>query len=129
MALFTPKELEELRQYDAKVDETFVETAAEIVASYNRDKQVRKDRMDNQQKEAAEKRRAYEAANREKQREKKRAYNEAHREKLLAYYRAYNAANREKRNAQMREYGRKKREAARLAKSRSSENLNGGDAR
>ena len=129
MALFSPEELEELRRYDALLDESFVETSAEIVASYRRDKQVKMDRMDNQQKEAAEKRRAYEAANREKQREKKRTYNAANREKLLAYYRAYNAANREKRNAQMREYGRKKREAARLAKSRSSENLNGGDTR
>ena len=122
MALFSPEELEELRRYDALLDESFAETSAEIVASYRRDKQVKMDRMDNQQKEAAEKRRAYEAANQEKIREKKRAWAAANREKVLAYQRAYNAAHREKRNAQMREYSRKKREAARLAKSRSSEN-------
>ena len=119
MALFTPEELEELRRYDALLDESFVETSAEIVASYRRDNQVKRDRMDNQQKEAAEITRAWAAANREKLRKKKRAYNAANREKLIAYYRAYNAANREKRNAQAREYRRKKQEATRLARASS----------
>lgn len=125
MAYFTPEELEELHQYDAWLDETFVETPEEIVASYSRDKQVEKDRLDNKQREAAEVRRAYRAANREKILEKKRAYNAANHEKLIAYYRAYNAANREKRNAQARVYQKKKREAAKLA----AQKLNGGDAR
>lgn len=128
MALFSPEELEELRRYDAQLDETFVETAEEIVASYNRDQQARKDRMDNRQKEEAKQKQVYNAANREKILAQKRRYNAANREKLRAYYRAYNEANREKRNAQARVYQKKKREAAKLAKL-AAQNLNGGDAR
>ena len=128
MALFSPEELEELRRYDAQLEETFVETSEEIVASYNLDKWIKKDRLDNQQREAAEVRRAYRESNREKIAESKRAYNAANHEKLIAYYRAYNAANREKRNAQARVYQKRKREAARLAKL-TAQNLNGGDAR
>ena len=128
MALFSPEELEELRRYDAQLDETFVETSEEIVAAYDRDKMAIEDRRDNAQKAALERRRAYNAVNRQKLLDQKRAYNAANREKLLAYYRAYNAANREKRNAQVRVYQRKKRAAAKLAKL-AAQNLNGGDAR
>ena len=116
MALFSPEELEELRRYDAQLDETFVETSEEIVAAYDRDKMAIEDRRDNAQKTAIDRRRAYNAANREKLLEQKRVYNAANREKLRAYYRAYNAANLEKRNAQARVYQRKKQEVARLAK-------------
>ena len=128
MTLFSPEELEELRQYDAHLDETFVETSEEIVAAYDRDKMAIEDRRDNVQKAALERRRAYNAVNRQKLLAQKRAYNAANREKLLAYYRAYNAANREKRNAQARVYQRNKRAAAKLAKL-AAKNLNGGDAR
>ena len=125
MALFSPEELEELRRYDAHLDETFVESPEEIVAAYDRDKMALADRLDNAQKASIEARRAHYAANREKYREQKRAYNAANREKLRAYYRAYNAANREKRNAQARVYQRNKYAAKKLA----AQNLNGGDAR
>ena len=117
MALFTPEELEELRLYDSRLDETFVETSAEIVASYDRDKQVKWDRLDNKQKQEIERKRARYAANRQKHRECKRAYNAANREKAREYARAYYAVNREKRNAQMREYRRKKQQAAKLVNS------------
>ena len=74
MALFTPEELEELRRADAELDEEFVQTQEEIVASRNRDKSVRFDRMNNKEKKIAENQRAYYEANREKIAENQRAY-------------------------------------------------------
>ena len=66
MALFTPEELEELRRADAELDEEFVQTQEEIVASRNRDKSARFDRMNNKEKKIAENKRAWVDKNRDK---------------------------------------------------------------
>lgn len=66
MSLFTPEELEELRRIDEEIDEEFVQSQEEIVASRQRDKAVKAERLDAKQKKIAENQRAYYEANREK---------------------------------------------------------------
>ena len=100
MALFTPEELEELRKADAKLDEEFVQTQEERVASRNRDRMARMEGMEPERRKIAE---------------NQRAYYEANREKIAENQRAYREANREKYNEYMRNYYRRKREAARAA--------------
>ena len=74
MALFTPEELEELRRADAELDEEFVQTQEERVASRNRDRRARIEGMEPDRRKIAE---------------NQRAYREANREKLNAYFREY----------------------------------------
>ena len=112
MALFTPEELEELRRADAELDEEFVQTQEERVASRNRDRRARIEGMEPDRRKIAENQRAYREANREKIAENKRAYYEANREKIAENKRAYYEANREKWNAYMREYRRRKKAEA-----------------
>ena len=96
MALFTPEELEELRRADAELDEEFVQTQEERVASRNRDRRARIEGMEPDRRKIAENQRAYREANREKIAENQRAYYEANREKIAENQRAYREANREK---------------------------------
>ena len=112
MALFTPEELEELRRADAELDEEFVQTQEERVASRNRDRMARIEGMEPDKRKIAENQRAYYEANREKIAENQRAYREANREKIAENKRAYYEANREKWNAYMREYRRRKKAEA-----------------
>ena len=112
MALFTPEELEELRRADAELDEEFVQTQEERVASRNRDRMARMEGMEPDRRKIAENQRAYREANREKIAENQRAYYEANREKIAENQRAYREANREKWNAYMREYRRRKKAEA-----------------
>ena len=64
--LLTAEELEELRRADAELEETFVQTQDEIVASRNRDRASKLDNMDSRSRQIAENQRAYREANREK---------------------------------------------------------------
>ena len=112
MALFTPEELEELRRIDAELDEEFVQTQEERVASRNRDRMARIEGMEPERRKIAENQRAYREANREKIAENQRAYYEANREKIAENKRAYYEANREKLNAYFREYRRRKKAEA-----------------
>ena len=109
MALFTPEELEELRRADAELDETFVQTQEERVASRKRDRDAIIAKKDPEKRKIAENQRAYREANREKIAENTRAYYEANREKIAENQRAYREANREKYNEYQRNYARKRR--------------------
>ena len=94
MALFTKEELEELRRADAELDETFVQTQEERVASRKRDRDAIIAKKDPEKRKIAE---------------NQRAYYEAHREKIAENQRAYSEANREKYNECQRNYARKRR--------------------
>lgn len=74
MALFTKKELEELARADAELDETFVQTQEERVASRKRDRDAVLAAKDPEKRKIAENQRAYRKANREKIREYNRNY-------------------------------------------------------
>lgn len=65
MALFTPEELAELAAADAELDESFVQTQEERVASRKRDRAIQLANMDKRQRKIAESKRAYYEANRE----------------------------------------------------------------
>ena len=88
MALFTPEELEELRRADAELDEEFVQTQEERVASRNRDRMARMEGMEPERRKIAENQRAYREANREKYNEYMRNYYRRKREAaILASFR------------------------------------------
>ena len=87
--LFTPEELEEIRQADEELDESFAQTQDEINESRRRDRAAKLDNMDAKTRKIAENQRAYYEANREKIAENQRAYYEANREKYNAYMREY----------------------------------------
>ena len=84
MALFTPEELEELRRIDAELDEEFVQTQEERVASRNRDRMARMEGMEPERRKIAENQRAYYEANREKYNEYMRNYQRRKREAAMA---------------------------------------------
>ena len=72
--LFTLEELEELRRADEELDETFVQSQEERVASRKRDREAKLSQMPPEKRRIAE---------------NKRAYYEANREKINAYMRLY----------------------------------------
>ena len=74
MALFTKEELEELARADAELDETFVQTQEERVASRKRDRDAALAAKDSEKRKIAENQRAYREANREKYNEYQRNY-------------------------------------------------------
>ena len=74
MALFTKEELEELARADAELDETFVQTQEERVASRKRDRDAALAAKDPEKRKIAENQRAYYEANREKYNEYQRNY-------------------------------------------------------
>ena len=84
MALFTPEELEELRRADAELDETFVQTQEERVASRKRDRDAIIAKKDPEKRKIAENQRAYREANREKYNEYQRNYARKRRAKGVA---------------------------------------------
>lgn len=94
MALFTPEELEELRRADEELEADFRQTQEEIQESRQRDRQARLDGLDHKDRRAAD---------------QKRAYREANREKIADQQRAYRKANREAYNSYMRDYSRRRR--------------------
>ena len=97
MALFTKEELEKLARADAELDETFVQTQEERVASRKRDRDAALAAKDPQKRKIAENQRAYYEANREKIAENQRAYREANREKYNEYQRNYQRKRRAER--------------------------------
>lgn len=94
--IFTPEELEELRRFDEELDEEFVQTQEEIVASRKRDRKAKLQAMDPEKRKIAER-----AA----------AYYEANKDKIAEYQAAYLEKNRAAYNAYQREYRRRRREA------------------
>ena len=92
--MFTPEELEELRRADAELDESFIQTQEEIVASRQRDRRSRLSNMDPKKRKIAESKRAYREANKDKIAESQRAYREENREKYNAYMRNYMRSRR-----------------------------------
>lgn len=74
MPLFTPEELEALRQADAELEATFCQTQAEIQESRERDRLAKLDRMSPKKRKAAAKQRAYYEANKEKKNAYMREY-------------------------------------------------------
>ena len=103
MSIFTKEELEQLRQADAEIEESYRITNEEIRASLDLDRASLFDRKDNRQKKIAAQRAAYREANREKIAAQQAAYREANREKYNAYHRAYQRKMREaKKNAASR---------------------------
>jgi hypothetical protein len=84
MALFTKEELEELARADAELDETFVQTQEERVASRKRDRDAAMAAKDPQKRKIAENQRAYREANREKYNEYMRNYLRKRREAARA---------------------------------------------
>lgn len=128
MALFTPEELEELRQADAEIDENFEMTHEEYLTSRKRD-------LTHISETEKQKRKEYYAKNREKLLRKTREYHyrimpngktwrqnyrDAHRDEINARQRAryranpnyskeYQEKNREKLRAYNREYQRNRR--------------------
>ena len=78
-SIFTPEELEELRQADEEIEAGFVMTREERQAIKQRDKKPRK----------------ISEATLERNRARSRAYYWAHREAMLAQQKAYYRANRE----------------------------------
>ena len=93
--LFTPEELAELAAADADLDENFVQTQEERVASRIRDRQAVLAAMVPGKRRAAESKRAYREANKDKIAESKRAWVGKNREKWNAYMREYRARKRE----------------------------------
>ena len=84
MALFTKEELEELARADAELDETFVQTQEERVASRKRDRDAAMAAKDPEKRKIAENQRAYREANREKYNEYMRNYLRKRREAARA---------------------------------------------
>ena len=109
MALFTPEELEELRQADAEIEADFWQTSEEIRESRERDRQANLDRMLPEKRRKAAYQRAYREANKEDIAAYQRAYYEANKEDIAAKQRKWQKDNRERRNAYMREYRRRKK--------------------
>lgn len=70
--LFTPEELAELAAFDAEVDAAPAYDPEEVKAQRRRDTEMRWDGLDNKERAAAEKKRAYREANRDTIAEKRR---------------------------------------------------------
>ena len=98
--MFTPEELEELRRFDEELDEDFVQTQEEIVASRKRDRAAAVANMEPEKRKIAEYQAAYREANKDKIAERKAAYREANRGKYNAYQREYQRKLRERRKAE-----------------------------
>lgn len=81
MALFTPEELAELAAADAELDESFVQTQEERVASRKLDRTIQLANMEPRKRKIAESQRAYREANREKYNAYMREYQRKRREK------------------------------------------------
>jgi len=90
--LFTQEELEELKSVDDEIERSFRISTKERLDGNTRDRKAKLLTSFG----AAEAKRAYYEANREKIAESQRAYREANREKIADYKRAYREANREK---------------------------------
>ena len=102
--LFTPEELAELAAFDAEVESQPGYDPEEVKAQRRRDTEMRWDGLDNKERAAAEKRRAYREANRDSIAEKKRAYREANRDSIAEQKRAYWKDNRDTIAEQQRAY-------------------------
>ena len=98
---FTREELEELRRFDAEVDEAPL-TLQDYRQSAELDREVLLDRKDNAHRRVAAQQKAYREANRERVAAQKKAYREANRERVAAQQKAYREANRERVAAQQK---------------------------
>ena len=98
---FTREELEELRRFDAEVDEAPL-TLQDYRQSAELDREVLHDRKDNAHRRVAAQQKAYREANRERVAAQKKAYREANRERVAAQQKAYREANRERVAAQQK---------------------------
>ena len=94
--MFTPEELEELRRFDEELDEEYVQTQDEIVASRKRDRAAAVANMEPEKRKIAERNAAYREANKDKIAERKAAYREANKDKIAEYQAAYREANKDK---------------------------------
>ena len=98
--MFTPEELEELRRFDEELDEEYVQTQEEIVASRKRDREAAVANMEPEKRKIAERNAAYYEANKDKIAEYQAAYREKHREELNARTRERMRRLRERRKAE-----------------------------
>jgi len=98
--MFSPEELEELRRFDEELDEDFVQTQEEIVASRKRDRAAAVANMEPEKRKIAEYQAAYREANKDKIAERAAAYREKHREELNAKARESMRRLRERRKAE-----------------------------
>lgn len=89
--------MEELRRADEELEAGFRLTPEDLIFSRELDRQAAYDRKDNRGRRAAD---------------QKRAYREANREKIADQQRAYREANREAYNQYMRDYMRRRRNSA-----------------
>ena len=105
--MFTPEELEELKRFDAEIDETYVMTEEEFRASAALDREARRRRRGRPQTRSDD---TWYARNREKHKAASRAYYQSHKEKCLAYQKAYRERNRESLRAAGRFYSKAHRE-------------------
>ena len=97
---FTPEELEELKRFDAEIDETYVMTPEEFRSSTELDRHARRGQKRGRvPKQDTEYFRAYNKANREKRCAYQRAYYQANREEILVKAQKYRESNRERARA------------------------------
>lgn len=74
MALFTPEELEALRQIDEEIEEDFHLTNEDLRRSRQLDREAQLNAMDPEQRKRSTRQKAYREANREKRNQYMRQY-------------------------------------------------------